>query len=147
MQVQLNSTKPFQLVTHSCSHSGTSAKCRVLYEGKEKTLSVELPPATSPSPHKAEAKLAFAMAVQIVKTLFDQDISVDSFNLPRGGHMVTMGDYNSWGTNPEKAKTRVKADLKDNDIAGFEFYLRHALLAVENQSYDCKITRKRVACL
>ena len=142
MKLDFKNLGTFELPSEYCKNTREAASCYALCNGKLERFTVRLYDKPSHRDYKPEAKLAFLMAAKIINH-FDPEakIEADAFKLPRGGHMVQLCEFNSYGDNAEFSKRRVNKGLKD--IAGFEFYLRHALLAYEHCLHDKKLSPKK----
>jgi len=119
-----------------------AVKCHVKFDGVEHLYEAK----TKTKTNKNNAKLAFEIVAQIAQEALGMDCESSDFSLPKGGHMVKFGDYDSWGKNAETSKQRVRDNF--NELATVEFYIRHALLALEHQTNNNKRTlQKRCVCI
>ncbi len=94
---------------------------------------------------KDSALLAFKIVAQIANEALGEDCKPSDFTTPQGGHMVILGDYNSWGADSEASKNRVKHNF--SEVSSVEFYIRHALLALEHKTNKIKLkSEQRCIC-
>ncbi len=139
MKFDFKDLSAFELPSEHVKNTKEKASCIILIDDKPVAFSAELSEFNGYRLDKPEVKLAFLIAAKIINHLDTGDnFNHSDFSLPKGGHMVKLGDYNSYGDNAESSKRRVNDGLKK--IAGFEFYLCHALLAYEHQTHKRQLT-------
>ncbi len=85
---------------------------------------------------KDNAKIAFHIVADIGKNLLGLECEATDFSMHVNGHMVKIGDYDSYGQNAEQSKNRVKDGF--DKVVTVEFYIRHALLALEHKANGVK---------
>jgi len=143
LQLHFNNIGTIEL--QQCEHSQLKAYAFVKYDNLTHKKDATCEPSTDINNQKI--CLAFLIAAKIANEILELDCDVKKFRTPQGGHMVCYGDYNSWGTDAEANKKRVKDNL--NDQTGFEFYLRHALIALKHSHEGVQLVQnhtKQMVC-